>query len=372
MINDSFKGISNIKLPTIDLEAYGNVDGLSLQTLFFARNRFFPGCFVFDYDSRTNSDYIFDTKAIAREIMNFVSADEDVEITPYYTKVLGGNEELNLGLCIVLNKSNIYARMEKHATDSYILFDNSNVDALNRFLDFVLEHYIKPEDKLNVYWRICCNQGAYYLTEGKIKAPENFDVNALYNDDFANEDEKIKEFINSDDKSGLIILHGEKGTGKSSYIKHLVASYPNKKFVSVPANLVTLLGNPDFGSFLTTLDNHIIILEDCENAIKDRKSSGTSSAVSLLLNMTDGILSDDLNIKFICTFNEDMRNIDPALLRKGRLVSRYEFKPLCAEKAAEILRDRKNIDVMLTKPMTLADIFHYGEEDYEIGKKSII
>ena len=164
---------------------------------------------------------------------------------------------------------------------------------------------------------------------------------------------------------------GEKGTGKTSYIKHLVNLFPNRKFVYVPASMITLLGEPSFGSFLITLNNHVIILEDCENAIRDRKESGSASAVSLLLNMTDGLLSDDLGMKFICTFNEDMKNIDGALLRKGRLMSKYEFKELAVPKAEAILRER-GIETTLNKPITLAEIFHYGEAGYDTVKKSII
>ena len=136
----------------------------------------------------------------------------------------------------------------------------------------------------------------------------------------------------------------------------MVHTFPNKKFVYVPANLVTLLGDPSFGSFLTTLDNHIIVLEDCENVIQDRKTSGTANSVSLLLNLTDGILSDDLGMKFICTFNDNMKNIDTALLRKGRLVSKYEL----------------GIEAELTKPLPLSDIFHFLEDGYENEKKKTI
>ena len=93
--------------------------------------------------------------------------------------------------------------------------------------------------------------------------------------------------------------------------------------------------------------------------------------VSLLLNMTDGLMADDLSIKFICTFNEDMRTIDPALLRKGRCVAKYEFKPLCKEKAEMLLKER-GIDAIVEKPITLADIYHYEDADYQIKKNSII
>ena len=83
--------------------------------------------------------------------------------------------------------------------------------------------------------------------------------------------------------------------------------------------------------------NSIIILEDCEGVIKSRKNTGSSSAVSLLLNLGDGLMSDDLGIKFICTFNADPGTIDEALMRKGRLACMYEFAPLSSDKVAILL-----------------------------------
>lgn len=372
MIIDGFKEIGNIKLPFDSSPKYGDVDGLSLQNLFYARNGYFPGCYLFDYETRTNGDYTFDTKKIAKYLLENIPKDEEMEFTPYLTSVLGSKDNAtNLGFCVILNKSNIYARFEKSVTESYILFDNSKMDELSKFVDAILEFYIAPEGEQNSIWRICSSNSGYYLEKGKVKAFENFDINKLYNDGFEKEDEIICDFMEKDDKSGLVILHGEKGTGKTSYIKHLVNKFSNRKFVYVPASMINLLGDPSFGSFLITLNNHVIILEDCENAIRDRKQNGSASAVSLLLNMTDGLLSDDLGVKFICTFNEDMKNIDSALLRKGRLISKYEFKPLAAEKANAILAEL-GYETNLTKPLSLAEIFHYGETSYEVKKNSII
>jgi hypothetical protein len=88
--------------------------------------------------------------------------------------------------------------------------------------------------------------------------------------------------------------------------------------------------------------------------------------------MTDGILSDDLGIKFICTFNDDMRNIDSALLRKGRLVSKYEFQPLAIDKTKALLESLGYDNNNVTKPMSLSDIFYYEDDSYETIRKSII
>lgn len=370
---ENIKTTSNIKMNLSLSNIYGNVDGLSLQNLFFAKNGYFPGCYLFDYESRTNGDYRFDTVSLVNYFIENTPKDEEIEVSPYFTKVMGKKKDNeSLGFCIIFNKSNVYARFEKSVTDSYILFGNDcDKEFLNKIIDAAETFYVEPEVKQNNIWKICSNQNGYYLGESKVKTVENFDIDKLYNDDFKKESEKINSFIEEEDRSGLVILHGEKGTGKTSYIRNLINTHPTKKFVYVPANLISLLGDPSFGSFLVTLNNHIIVLEDCENAIRDRKESGSSSAVSLLLNMSDGLLSDDLGIKFICTFNDDVKNIDSALLRKGRLVSKYEFKPLTKEKTQSLL-DEISVKAQVNKGLTLADIFNYEEDSYEKIKNSII
>ena len=374
MIINKFKNIKNLELSEENVSDYGNVDGLSLQNLFYARTGTFPSCFMFDYESRTNGDYSFDTEKMLKYLVENISEDENVELSTYYTKILGNKDDkTEMGFCIILNKSNIFARFESRVTESYILFSNEHSEEFEKFLDMVLPFYIAPVGEENTVWRICASTSGYYLEKGHSRCPEKFDISKLYDDTFAKEDVKINEFIKKDDTSGLIILHGEKGTGKSTYIKHLIHEHADKKFIFVPSHLVNMLGDPAFGSFLTTLNNTIVILEDCENVIADRKSNiiSNGSGVSLILNMTDGILADDLGIKFICTFNEDMKNIDSALLRKGRCVSKYEFKPLCKEKAQTLLKEL-GIEAHVEKAITLADIFHYTDDDYQTKKQSII
>ena len=105
--------------------------------------------------------------------------------------------------------------------------------------------------------------------------------------------------------------------------------------------------------------------------------------------MSDGLLADDLGIKFICTFNEDIKDIDPALMRKGRLVSKYEFKPLTVEKTNALLEhiytekanetdeniDKDTNEIVIPKVekgLTLADIYNFEEDSYETVRKKII
>ena len=77
--------------------------------------------------------------------------------------------------------------------------------------------------------------------------------------------------------------------------------------------------------------------------------------------MTDGILSDIFNIKFICTFNANETVIDPALLREGRCYFNYKFDKLKADKVA-VLNKENNLGIPEDEicDMTLAELYNYS------------
>src|SRR5690606_12124712 len=113
----------------------------------------------------------------------------------------------------------------------------------------------------------------------------------------------------------------------------------------------------------------VFVIEDAENIIMDREENGYSP-VSTLLNLSDGLLSDCLNIQIICSFNTDLSKIDSALLRKGRLIAQYEFKELETEKAQH-LSDKLGFQTTIVKPMTLTDIYNQEEKVFENSKNRI-
>ena len=326
---------THMVLPRSEAEVYSQVDGLSLQNLFYVKNNSFPNCYMFTRSSRGSDNY-FDTPKMIEYFKENIPADENMQYIVYSTYDLDSKEE-RVGFSIILNKSNIFARMENNVTESYVLYGNDEKEALGKFIEMIRQFYVAPEEEKNNLFLVAQDMSGFKLNKWHIKEVKDFDFNLQYNDDFPVANATIKDFIDEDGKSGLLILWGEKGTGKTTYIRHLISSYPNKKFVFIPSNLITMLGDPSFGNFLLSLQNSIIILEDCEAVIRSRKSNSSASAVSLLLNMGDGLMSDDLGIKFICTFNEEVTNIDEALMRKGRLACMYEFKKLTSDKVSVLL-----------------------------------
>lgn len=224
-----------------------------------------------------------------------------------------------------------------------------------------------PEDSTISY---ICRRGNDYCTEDlKINAPKDFHLEKIYNDDFLDVDQNIKRFI-QEDRSGLIILHGEQGTGKTTYIRHLIST-SDKPFVYLPMDMASYLSDPALISFIKQeLSNNIIVIEDCEQLLQDRGDNPyqMNTGLSNILNISDGILGDSLCLKFICTFNNDIRRIDKALLRKGRLIDKYEFGKLTKDKTSALIKEIHDREGDFGEK-TLAEIFNLDSDNHGANKK---
>ena len=198
----------------------------------------------------------------------------------------------------------------------------------------------------------------------------DLDINKHYNDDFAEVDVRIRSCI-TENKNGLVLLHGKPGTGKTSYLKNLVKN-SERDVIYIPAEMVKSIGSPGLIDCLFGKKGAVLFVEDAEEALLERNSGGSdSAAVSTLLNITDGFLADVLQLTVFCTFNSRYDQIDHALTRKGRILVKYEFKELCASKVSDIIGDSLD-DSDIGKEMTIAEAFnyeapHYNKEAGRIG-----
>lgn len=189
----------------------------------------------------------------------------------------------------------------------------------------------------------------------------NIDLKSHYNTDFIEINTRITKAYENDE-SGLILLYGTPGTGKTTYIKHLVQSQSASKFIFIPNDFVKDLLKPSFIAFMVRQVNVTLIIEDAEKIISNRDSQVRTSVVSTLLQLTDGLFSDYLKIKVICTFNTDVSKVDPALFRKGRMIASYQFGLLTSDKVAAL---SKEFDIDKIEPMTLGDAINYKDRMFE-------
>lgn len=181
----------------------------------------------------------------------------------------------------------------------------------------------------------------------------------------------FEEFHNSllsrlgEESKGLVLLHGEPGTGKTQYIRVLLEKLGalGKSVLYAPPNFSSQLTDPGMIEFISNwiIDEKrdcILLIEDAEPLLEVRQGAdGRTTGISNLLNITDGLLNDILGLMVIATFNTEISRIDPALLRPQRLIARKEFCKISELDGWELAQALKVPVPEIDYPATLAEFY---------------
>jgi len=263
------------------------------------------------------------------------------------------------GTVAVLHDNRYDKKENKQKGYMYFLFSESN-KYISEFKKYSEKNKVK-EEKKGIINLICKTQSGFELKEYTIKNPI-IDFNTNYNKDFKDIDKIVLERLNQEEGKGLVLLYGPPGTGKTSYIRHIINNVTDKRVLYMPPDMASELSNPGLIPFLTDIPNSILIVEDSENVLIKRQGQH-NQAISNILNLSDGLLSDCLSIQIVATFNTELKNIDEALLRKGRLIAKYEFKPLSKDRVQGLAK-KLGIN-FISESATLAEIYNCSDMDFK-------
>lgn len=152
-------------------------------------------------------------------------------------------------------------------------------------------------------------------------------------------DEMMKQIAAPNPFGRLVILDGPPGTGKTHLVQSLIGEMKAASLV-LPPSMIQYLGKPDLIPALEDLWTAekkpiVLIVEDADEMLQNREKDN-QSAIASTLNLTDGILGRLFDIRIIATSNIQIDNIDPALLRPGRLLKRITVGLLPSEQAKAI------------------------------------
>ena len=226
--------------------------------------------------------------------------------------------------------------------------------------------YIKPQRAGQPFFYVISLQEHGPTTETvniERTAPVTTDELALhYGDDFPAWEQAWRECLRQK-PSGLTILHGPPGCGKTNYLRALMARLVDKAvFYFVPVSAADMLFDPRFVAFWigeasrNKTKQKIVLLEDAEELLLPR-DGGNRDKVSNLLNLADGFLGDHLKLQVIATTNAPVRELDKAILRPGRLMGSREFRRLTRAEA-ERLAKAKGLTLSDQADYSLAEVYN--------------
>ena len=189
----------------------------------------------------------------------------------------------------------------------------------------------------------------------------------------------VIEDLKAKDPCGrIVIFDGKVGTGKTHLVRALLNAAPNAKFVMIPASMVPELAGPSLvGCLIDNFDPGqpmVLVIEDADECLV-RRDGMNMSAISTLLNLSDGILGASLNIRIVATTNaghlQSDEQLDDALMRPGRLCRRIHVPELGAEQAAAVYLRLTGTQRAFGGPATVAEVYRIAKDAGFVQKRTV-
>lgn len=178
-----------------------------------------------------------------------------------------------------------------------------------------------------------------------------------------------------------VSIFGAPGTGKTKLTEIMMLDLSKtKKVVVVPAAMMNELTQYNkLNRFIkmikeNTMDEDVVIfIDEAESLLAASENKIHSAATTLMLQLLDSTMSEEIKINFCLIFNTDPEKLDPALFRSGRMGMIVNLTAILAEQAQRLIPilgpilpgkifDRAKFNSFLNEESALVDGTVYAKE----------
>lgn len=297
-----------------DIGAFWNAASISMvrQNISFTTRR---------HHIKTSPTLFFEEQVlkIKEQIENIVSNQVNILMADYDTMFLCTEENIVAVIQCREATSTLSVNLRGHAS-----LVNHIVTELRK---------IHGKAAVAVATRITMLDKASFLSPTKLQEHKLLeDHDALYPYFETSIEETWKAFQAS--SSNILLIFGQPGLGKSSYIRTLLEhrgwSSPGRVYFT---DHIETVHNPAFVTRIREMpEKSVLIMEDIDTALYSRE--GGNLMMSGLLNVASGLAPADVKI-IISTNLTSLSRVDSAILRPGRLFKSLEFRALTPDEAQQ-------------------------------------
>jgi hypothetical protein len=195
-------------------------------------------------------------------------------------------------------------------------------------IERTIEKFLLKKEMLS--YTILQNDDTQELNETFYQDSIDIDFNPVALPFIEEPDSYIENFLNS--KAPLLILQGEAGTGKTTFVKYILQTMQKQKSSASEFKVTysfdeSIFYLSDFYKRIIYDDYDVLVIEDVNQLLLKNQDDGSLNPINKFLSVTDGLISKYKKI-IITTNIESKHHIEPALLRPGRCYDIIPFRKL--------------------------------------------
>jgi len=224
-------------------------------------------------------------------------------------------------------------------------------ELIEQVLDVLTNKY--DEITTGIEWIVGDNSGSVTVP---LRAPGGI-VDSSYPFIEEGVDQFVTDFLQSSEN--ILLLIGAPGTGKSNFIKHIIARSKSNALITYDPEVMKK--DVIFATFIEG-DYGSLIMEDAD-AFLGARSEG-NQMMAKFLNVGDGIVSMRGKKLIFSTNLEKLDDIDPALLRPGRCFAVVQFRKMTFSEAKRFISDHNIVGWTPTpgEKYSLAELYNHTKQ----------